>query len=329
MFNIADESSDSSHEYCDDDCDCSDEHEAYLDQVATKNYEDASKQKVDAAGREELLRYTLKGINIPINMLGDSEAVPIGVDEQAEMATECPLPPVVVQTMVTDPIVVTSLGSDTTISASAEAIAILKQHKKNKKHEKRGRTSVKPVPRGQHASGAITPHMRPPPPTPPEHATFPSTLSTPHLPVFHHYTDEALLQQYQVERAKEPRAFDQQTAKIKQYLLNAKIERGGVGFLEESEYSVDLASREDARKVQGMTIQRNRGMTETDMDGSEGGTLNSGKNPQDFSNMSPHQTASVASANEDRPIISKHNHRSKVQNKPKNSTSIPQQISTS
>jgi hypothetical protein len=225
-----------------------------------------------------------------------------------------------------DPIVVTSLGSETTISASAESIAILKQHKthqKNQKYEKRGRSSGGThVPEGHHhKSGPMTPHIRPPPPTPQEHAAFPYTLSTPHLPVFHHYTDDVLLQQYQIERAKDSLAFDQQTAKIKQYLLNAKIERGGVGFLEESEYSVDLASREDARKVQGMTIQRNREMKDTEVTNTEGETFNLGTTPGGILNLSFSQdTAKPTTKN--MPILRKHDRRSKPAPKPKPSPSV-------
>jgi hypothetical protein len=100
MFNVANNDSEDEHEYCDGNCGCTDEEEAYLDQVATRNYEeDASNEKVDDP--EELLRYTsLKGINIPIKMLGESEAVSINTGEQAGMGAECPLPPVVVETMV-------------------------------------------------------------------------------------------------------------------------------------------------------------------------------------------------------------------------------------
>ena len=261
MINHGAESSDSSPESCDECCSCA-EDEAYLDQVAAKNYEDALKDKKNKADPEKLLKYNLPGVKIPIGMHADSEAIQTGGDEQTEMEKNCPFPPMLEETMVTDPIVVTSLGSDTTISASAEAIAILKQHKKDKTLSKASNKAEKPVLQ-EHHSGAVTPHMRPPPPTPPEYASLRYTLSTPNLPVFHHYTDHALLQKYEVERAGDPVSFDMKTAEIKQYLLQQKIERGGVGHLEESEYSVDLASREDARKVQGMTIQRHRGMTET------------------------------------------------------------------
>lgn len=260
---LGDEPCESSYEECTDSCNCSDQEEAYLDQLAVKDYEEDAKKKMKSqADKEEYLEYTLKGINVPIRMRKSTEIVPVERDEEAEMAAENPFPPSIVETVATDPVIATALGTQTMISASDEAIAILKEHKRSKKSRQRSRKSGS----GGHytTSGTITPHMRPPPPTPPEHATLPHTVSTPHLPVFHHYTDELLLEQYQIERAKDRAAFDLQTSKIKQYLLNAKIERGGVGHLKESEYSVDLASREDAMKVQHMGAQRRRGMIETE-----------------------------------------------------------------
>jgi hypothetical protein len=313
MFNHVAESSDSSPQSCDECCSCA-EDEAYLDQVAAKNYEDALKDKKNTADPEKILRYNLPGINIPIGMRADSEAIQTGGDEQAEMERSCPFPPMLEETMVTDPIVVTSLGSDTTISASAEAIAILKQHKKDKRLSKASNKAEKPVLQ-EHHSGAVTPHMRPPPPTPPEYASLRYTLSTPNLPVFHHYTDHALLQKYEVERAEDPLAFDRKTAEIKQFLLKAKIERGGVGHLEDSEYSVDLASREDARKVQGMTIQRHRGMTETSTNYGGDTTTCSAKNvPESTEVPTPQPTNNEAS-------ISKVRHRCGSSHKLKGSPS--------
>lgn len=299
MFSVADRLSDTSHERCDDEFSCSSA-EAYLDQISERNYEAAYMENANLADPEEFLEYTLKGITVPVRMRKDSEAIQISGENQIKMQIESPFPPVVVETVVTDPIIVTSLGSDTTISASIEAIAILKQHRK---HKKRSPKSREPILEGYQDSGTTTPHMRAPPPTPPEHATFPNTLSTPHLPVFHRYTDDMLLQQYQVERTKNPTAFDLQTAKIKQYLLNAKIERGGVGFLEESEYSVDLASREDARKMQRMAVQRNRGMTETYLNSYEGTTSDSTRHPSGYSEILADQTADFASTNEHHNIL--------------------------
>lgn len=313
MFNLLAESSDSSPDCCDDGCSCCGD-EAYLDQVAARNYEDASKDKLNKADHGELRRYNMPCIKVPLKMRADSEAVPTSGDEQAETEKNCPFPPTLVETTVTDPIVVTSLGSDTTITASAEAIAIFKQHKKNKRLSKASPQAEKPVLQELQSYDAVTPRTRPPPPTPREYATLPHTLSTPNLPVFHHYTDDGLLQKYELQRAEDPMSFDLQTSKIKQHLSKAKIERGGVGHLEESEYSVDLASREDARKVQQMAIQRHRGMTETSMNDRDT-ILSSAKNlPEHMEVLTPQPTK------KETPISNSH-HRCKSRHNLKNSAS--------
>jgi hypothetical protein len=260
MFDLDGNGSDYS-EYCV--CDCSDEDETYLDQITARNFdeEEASRMARGRASHKDLLEYNLQGINIPIRMLKFGEEIKVNREVHADMDTESPFPATVVETVVTDPIITTPLTSQAIISASSEATSILKRHRKHKKSsQKTGNLELA----GRHASGGTTLRLRPPPSTPLEQDAFPHTLSTPHLPVFHHYTDQLLLEQYLVDRAKDPVAFDLQTSKIKKYLLDAKIERGGSRHLEESEYSVDLASREDAARVQRMAIQRHRGMTDTD-----------------------------------------------------------------
>jgi hypothetical protein len=250
-------------DYCDDDCvcDCSDEDETYLDQIIARNFdeEEASTMGRGRASDKDLHEYNLQGINIPIRMRKSGEEIKLSRGVRADMDAESLFPATVVETVVTDSIVTTPLKSQVIISASSEATSILKKHRKHKKSsQKTGNLELA----GRHASGRTTLLLRPPPSTPPEHDAFPHTLSTPHLPVFHHYTDQLLLEQYLIDRAKDPVAFDLQTSKIKKYLLDAKIERGGSRHLEESEYSVDLASREDAARVQRMAIQRHRGMTD-------------------------------------------------------------------
>jgi hypothetical protein len=264
MFNLGGDESHCS-EYCDDDCvcDCSDEDETYLDQIAARNFdeEEASRMARGRASDKDLLEYNLHGINIPIRMRKSGEEIKVNREVHADMDAESPFPATVVETVVTDPVITTPLTSQRIISASSEATSILKNHRKHKKSsQKTGNLELA----GRHASGTTTPRMRPPPSTPLEHDAFPHTLSTPHLPVFHHYTDQVLLERYLVDRAQDPVAFDLQTSRIKKYLLDAKIERGGNRHLEENEYSVDLASREDAARTQQMAIQRHRGMTDTE-----------------------------------------------------------------
>ncbi|EXJ81824.1 hypothetical protein A1O1_07889 [Capronia coronata CBS 617.96] len=92
----------------------------------------------------------------------------------------------------------------------------------------------------------LTAHiMRPPPPTPPD-SIFHPTLSMPTLPTIHHISDATLVEQYRLQRAHDPEAFDQETQSIKRGLIAAKIARGGKDKLLKNEYTVELASREDA-----------------------------------------------------------------------------------
>jgi hypothetical protein len=75
------------------------------------------------------------------------------------------------------------------------------------------------------------------------------SLSTPTLPTFHSVSDAALVAKYRSERAKEPAAFDKKTAGIKHSVRTAKLRRGGSDFLKQGDYTVELASREDAATV--------------------------------------------------------------------------------
>ncbi|EHY60819.1 hypothetical protein ABEF92_006389 [Exophiala dermatitidis] len=87
--------------------------------------------------------------------------------------------------------------------------------------------------------------IRPPPPTPPD-TVFHSALSMPTLPALHQNSDPGLIEFYRVKRAQNPVVFDAETEAIKQRLVAAKIARGGSTQLLTNEYTVELASREDA-----------------------------------------------------------------------------------
>jgi hypothetical protein len=87
--------------------------------------------------------------------------------------------------------------------------------------------------------------IRPPPPTPPD-SIFRPSLSMPTLPTLHRISDVNLVEQYRLQRASDPEAFDKETKAIKQGLVNAKVARGGRNRLLKNEYTVELASREDA-----------------------------------------------------------------------------------
>ncbi|KAL2434040.1 hypothetical protein ABEF95_014131 [Exophiala dermatitidis] len=87
--------------------------------------------------------------------------------------------------------------------------------------------------------------VRPPPPTPPD-TVFHSALSMPTLPTLHQTSDTGLIELYRARRAQNPVVFDAETEAIKQRLVAAKIARGGSTQLLTNEYTVELASREDA-----------------------------------------------------------------------------------
>lgn len=117
------------------------------------------------------------------------------------------------------------------------------------------------------ANGLTSRIPRPPPPTPPD-SIFRHALSMPTLPVLNRISDVNLVEQYRLQRAADPEAFDKETAAIKQGLVNAKLARGGRPRLLKNEYTVELASREDAataeRWAQGRIVQmRSRGNTLT------------------------------------------------------------------
>jgi len=107
--------------------------------------------------------------------------------------------------------------------------------------------------------------LKPPPPTPPD-AIFHGALSMPTLPNLHRISDPMLVEQYRLQRALDPETFDSQTRLIKRGLVDAKVARGGINRLLKNEYTVELASREDAATAEkwatGKVVQmRSRGNT--------------------------------------------------------------------
>ncbi|KIW63375.1 hypothetical protein PV04_10224 [Phialophora macrospora] len=93
--------------------------------------------------------------------------------------------------------------------------------------------------------------FRAPPVTPGEDVAVgsPSTaaaLSMPTLPVMHHIADTKLVEHFRLQHAKDPESFEEETWAIKQGLIDAKVNRGGIPILLREEYTVELASREGA-----------------------------------------------------------------------------------
>jgi hypothetical protein len=93
--------------------------------------------------------------------------------------------------------------------------------------------------------------FRAPPVTPGEDVAVgvPSTaaaLSMPTLPIMHHIADTKLVEHFRLQHAKDPEAFEEETWEIKQGLIDAKVNRGGIPVLLREEYTVELASREGA-----------------------------------------------------------------------------------
>ncbi|EXJ54215.1 hypothetical protein A1O7_09552 [Cladophialophora yegresii CBS 114405] len=93
--------------------------------------------------------------------------------------------------------------------------------------------------------------FRAPPVTPGEHVVLgsPSTeaaLSMPTLPMMHHIADTKLVEHFRLQHAKNPEAFEEETSAIRQGLIDAKVNRGGIPILLREEYTVELASREGA-----------------------------------------------------------------------------------
>jgi hypothetical protein len=230
-----------------------------------------------------------------VTQVSKEEVVPI-------MSVECPLPGGEAVTMVTDPVQRVSWGPLTRIEASKQARDVVKEWQKRSSttkernatkgtKDKESPSKVKTttaLPLADHdedkkgdiateeaansTSQAETDFtnsrlrvLKPPPPTPPD-AIFHSALSMPTLPNLHRISDATLVEQYRLQRALDPDAFDRQTRAIKRGLVNAKIARGGKDRLLKNEYTVELASREDAATAEkwatGRIVQmRSRGNT--------------------------------------------------------------------
>jgi len=75
-------------------------------------------------------------------------------------------------------------------------------------------------------------------------------VSLPTLSTFYSVSDAALVAKYRAERIKDPREFDKKTAEINKAMTTAKIRRGGSNSLTQGDYTVELASREDAVKIE-------------------------------------------------------------------------------
>jgi hypothetical protein len=69
------------------------------------------------------------------------------------------------------------------------------------------------------------------------------------LLTFYSVSDAALVAKHRAERLKDHREFDK-TAKINKALTAVKTRRGGSNSLRQGDYTVELASREDAAKVE-------------------------------------------------------------------------------
>jgi len=81
-------------------------------------------------------------------------------------------------------------------------------------------------------------------------------LSTPTLSTLHSVSGAVLVAKYRLERVKDPREFDK-TAEINRALTSAKIRRGGTNSLTQGDYAAELASREDAAKVEkGWNVEK-------------------------------------------------------------------------
>jgi len=69
------------------------------------------------------------------------------------------------------------------------------------------------------------------------------------MATFYSVSNAALVAKYRAESVKDPREFDK-TAKINKALTTAKTRRGGSNSLTQGDHTVELASREDAAKVE-------------------------------------------------------------------------------
>ncbi|EXJ70846.1 uncharacterized protein A1O5_05837 [Cladophialophora psammophila CBS 110553] len=99
--------------------------------------------------------------------------------------------------------------------------------------------------------------LKPPPPTPPDtifHKTHSqlvaAALSMPTLPTLHRISDPQLVEQYRLQHAMDRDTFEKETRAIKKGLVDAKVARGGKPRLLKNEYTVELASREDAETAE-------------------------------------------------------------------------------
>ncbi|OAP55876.1 hypothetical protein AYL99_10028 [Fonsecaea erecta] len=113
-------------------------------------------------------------------------------------------------------------------------------------------------------------HLIPPPPTPPEtifHRTksVAAALSMPTLPNTHPMSVQQLVEQYRLQHAADPKTFEKETRAIKMDLMAAKVARGGTARLLLNEYTVDLASREDAELAEKWARGQERNFGISDM----------------------------------------------------------------
>ncbi|KIX05219.1 uncharacterized protein Z518_06091 [Rhinocladiella mackenziei CBS 650.93] len=222
------------------------------------------------------------------------------------MSVQCPIPGGTVTTVTTDPVQKVSWGPITRVEASQEARDLVKkwietieeegdQEKESNKDNVEVKSGLgndsqgKPIHQGPanineddsatdspsqaetDPANATARMIKPPPPTPPD-TIFHPALSMPTLPTLHRISDANLVEQYRLQRALGSDAFDKETREIKRGLIEAKVARGGKDRLLKNEYTVELASREDAamadRWASGRVIQmRTRGNTMTSVSG--------------------------------------------------------------
>ncbi|KIW94916.1 uncharacterized protein Z519_04895 [Cladophialophora bantiana CBS 173.52] len=114
--------------------------------------------------------------------------------------------------------------------------------------------------------------LKPPPPTPPDtifHKTHSqlvaAALSMPTLPTLHRISDPQLVEQYRLQHAMDRETFEKETRAIKKGLVDAKVARGGKPRLLKNEYTVELASREDAETAEKWARDQGRSFGIVDM----------------------------------------------------------------
>ncbi|KAK7897008.1 hypothetical protein LTR67_004896 [Exophiala xenobiotica] len=250
-----------------------------------------------------LKRHTVfPDMKIPVRMQPDNKGASKGgtvsskfkSDQVPIMSMQCPIPGGSTNTVTTDPVQNVSWGPITRIEASEKARDLIKEYlarseDSGDKNEGSEGQSVKNTATpavateqlagedetattttshvGTDSSNLTTRMPRPPPPSPPE-SIFQAALSMPTLPVLNRISDVTLVELYRVQRASDPQAFDKETRDIKQGLMDAKIARGGRAKLLKNEYTVELASREDATTAEkwssaNIVKMRSRGNTLT------------------------------------------------------------------